>query len=133
MGIQHLVKKQSIYFWKYLNKRKTLGPEKCVVTLKLPLINKNSEVLETKINLMVSKTYYATNPRTIVFTSKPLLTTVSKDPISNLFKSIIIFQFSCCCKARYFGLTTRQLRKMIIKHFSKSVENFCYSEKKDNN
>ena len=32
------------------DKRKTLGPEKCLVTLKLPFINKSSEMLEYKLN-----------------------------------------------------------------------------------
>ena len=59
----------------------TIGPKKCVVTLKIPFINKSSEMLE-KIRKFIRNTYYAAKPR-IVFTSKPLLTLGDKDPISN--------------------------------------------------
>ena len=69
---------------KNLNKRKTFRPEKCVVTLKLQIINKSSEVLETKIRKFIKKTYDALNPR-IVLMSKTLLTK-DEDPISNLQK-----------------------------------------------
>ena len=79
---------------------------------------------------MIRNTYYAANLRT-VFTSKTLLTPGGKDPTSNLNKSMVIYQYSCCCKASYIGFTTRQLRKRIKEHAPKSVENFCFSDKKD--
>ena len=44
---------------------------------------------------------------------------------------MVIYQFSCCCKASYIGLTTRRLRKRIKDHAPKSVESFWFSEKKD--
>ena len=44
---------------------------------------------------------------------------------------MVIYQYSCCCKASYIGLTTRHLRKRIKEHVPKSVENFCFSDKKD--
>ena len=44
---------------------------------------------------------------------------------------MVIYQYSCCCKLSYTGLTTRHLRKNIIEHVPKSVENFCISFKKD--
>ena len=44
---------------------------------------------------------------------------------------MVIYQFSCFCKASYIGLTTRQLRKTVKEHIQKNVENFCLSEKKD--
>ena len=69
---------------KNLDKIKTIGPEKFTVTLKVPFINKSSEILEKKINYLIRNTYYAANPSRIVFTSKPLLTPGGKDPVSNL-------------------------------------------------
>ena len=42
-----------------------------------------------------------------------------------------IYQYSCCCTVSYIGLTTRQLRKRIKEHVSKSVDNFCCLDKKD--
>ena len=62
----------------------------------------------------------------------PLLTQGGKDPVSNLNNSIvIIYQYSCCCTASYIGLMTRHLRKRIKEHVPKNVENFCFSDKKD--
>ena len=83
---------------------------KCVISLTTSFINKSSEVLEKKIRQLIKNTYYSANPR-IVFTSKPLLAPGGNDPISNLNKSMVINQYSCCCKASYIGLTTRHLRK----------------------
>ena len=86
-------------------------------------------MLENKIRLLIRNTYYAANPR-IVFTSKPLLTSSGKDPISNLNKSRVIYQFSFC-KAIYIGLTTRYLRKRIKEYVPKSVMNFLLFRNKD--
>ena len=105
------------------------GPEKCTVTLKLPFIIKSSEVLEKKKQL-IRNTYYAANLR-IVFTTKPLLTPSGKDLVSNFNKSIVVFQYSCCCTASYIRFPTRQLRKRIKRYVPKNVDNFCYLDKKD--
>ena len=75
---------------KNLDKIQTIGPVKCTVTLKVPFINKSSEILEKKIKHLIRNTYYAANPR-VVFTSKPLLTPGGKDPVS-IFNIIMIFQ-----------------------------------------
>ena len=109
---QELVNKTIHLHVKNLDRIKTIGPEKCVVTLKIPFINKSSEMLEKKIRQLVRNTYYAAKPR-IVFTSKPLITPGGKDLISKLNNSMVIYQFSCCCTASYIGLTTRHLRKRI--------------------
>ena len=89
-----------------MDRIKTIGPEKCIVTLKVPFINKSSEILDKKNKHLIRNTYYAANPR-IVFTFKPLSTPGGKDPVSNFNKSMIIYQYSC------------------------SVDNFCFLDKKD--
>ena len=113
-----------------LDKRKKFGPEKCVVTLKLPFINKNSRILEKNVKQLIKNTYNAADPR-IILTSKPLIQPSGKDPISPLNKSMVIYQFSCFCKASYIGLTSRQLAKRIKEHIPKSVERFCDLKNKD--
>ena len=95
-----------------MDRIKTVGPEKCIVILKVPFINRSSEVLEKKTKHLIRNTYYAANSK-IVFTPKPLLTPGDNDPVSNFNKSMIIHQYSCCCTASYIGLTKRQLRKRI--------------------
>ena len=87
-------------------------------------------MLKKKIIKLTRITYYAAKAR-IVFTSKPLSTPGGKNPISITNKSMVIYQYSCCCKASYIGLTIRHLRKRIKDHVPKSVENFCFSKKKD--
>ena len=84
----------TINFWKNLDKIQTIGPVKCTVTLKVPFINKSSEILEKKIKHLIRNTYYAANPR-VVFTSKPLLTPGGKNTVSIFNKSMIIYQYSC--------------------------------------
>ena len=59
------------------------------------------------------------------------MTPSGKDPVSNFNKSMIKYQYSCCCTASYIGLTTRQLRKRIKEHVQKCVDNFCCLNKKD--
>ena len=127
---QQLVNKTISLHLKSLDKTNTFEPEKYVVTLKLPFLNKSSEMIEKKVKQLIKTTYFAASPR-IIFTTKPLITPGGKDPISNLNKSMVIYQFSCFCKASYIGLTTRQLRKRIKEHIPKSVGNFCLSEKKN--
>ena len=46
---QELVNKTIHLHVKNLDRLKTVGPEKCVVTLKIPFINKSLEMLEKKI------------------------------------------------------------------------------------
>ena len=86
-------------------------------------------MLEKKCRQLIRNTYYAANPR-IVFTSKPLLTPGGKYPISNLNKSVLIYQYSCCRKASYIGLK-KTAKKRIKEHAPTSVENFYFSDKKD--
>ena len=57
---------------------------------------KSSKKLKKKLQL-IRNTYYAANQR-VFFTSKSLLTPGGKDQISNLNKSMIIYQFSCRVK-----------------------------------
>ena len=43
---------------------------------------------------------------------------------------MVIYQYSCCGRTCFIGLTTRHLRKRIKEHVPKSVEKFCFSDKK---
>ena len=53
-GYQQGVVNKTIYLrLKNLDTTKTIGPEKCVVTFKIPFIHKSSEMLETKIRQLM--------------------------------------------------------------------------------
>ena len=71
---------------------------------------------------LISNNYYAASPRT-VFTSKLQLKPSGKNPISCCCK------LSCCYKASYIALTTRQ-PKNDKEQVSKSVKSYCFSYKK---
>ena len=89
-----------------MDRIKTIGPEKCIVTLIVPFINKSSEILEKIIKHLIRNTYYAANSR-IVLSTKPILTPDDKDPVSNFIKSMIVYQYSYCFTASYIRLSTR--------------------------
>ena len=106
---QELLNKINQLNFKNLDRLKTIGPEKCIVTLKVSFINKSSEIKEKKIRYLKRNTFYAANPR-IIFTTKPLLIPCFKVSVSNFNISMVVFQYSCCCTASYNELLTRQLR-----------------------
>ena len=64
---QELVNRTISNHLKNLNKTKLFGPQKCVVTLKLPFI-KNAVAFEKNIKQIVRSSYFAAKPR-IIFTS----------------------------------------------------------------
>ena len=95
---------------KSLNKRKLFAPQKCVITLKLPFINKYSIGLAKNIKQVNRSSHFAAKPR-IFSISRPIVTPGGKDQIAQLKKSIVVYQFDCFCKASYIGMTSRQLIK----------------------
>ena len=112
-----------------LKKDKEIGPEKCVITLKIPYINKRSVYLEKNIKQLIGTTFFAAKPR-VIFTSTPLLTPQGKDQISKFDKSMVVYQFKCYCDNSYIGQTTRQLKKRYKEHIPICVEKFLkFSEK----
>ena len=66
--IQELVNKTTKLYLKNLDRTKTIGPEICIVTLKVPFIYKTLELLKIDIKHLMRITYYAVNSR-IVFTT----------------------------------------------------------------
>ena len=127
---QELVNKTIELHLKSLNKTKPFGPEKCVITLLLPYINKNSRIIEKNINQLISKSYHSAKPR-VIFTSKPLIRPGGKDPISEFKKSMVVYQFNCFCEDSYIGMTSRQFGKRIKEHVPKSIEEFCKTSNKE--
>ena len=126
---QELVNRTITNHLKNLNKTKLIGPQKCIVTLKLPFI-KNVVAFEKNIKHIVRSSYFAAKPR-IIFTSTPLLIPGGKDPIPKLKQSMVVYQFDCFCKASYIGMTSRQLIKRVKEHIPKSIESYCNSKGKE--
>ena len=87
---QGLVNRTISNHLKDLNKTKLFGPQKCVVTLKLPFINRNAIAFEKNIKQIVRSSYFAAKPR-IMFTSTPLLVPGGKYPIPKHKQSMVVY------------------------------------------
>ena len=127
---QELVNKTISIHLINLNKSKLIGPRRCVVTLKLPFVNKNSIAVEKNIKQLIRGAYFAARPR-IIFTSMSLVKPGGKDLVPKFKKSMLVYQYDCFCKATYIGMTSRQLIKRVKEHVPKSVESYCNSEEKE--
>ena len=73
---------------------------------------------------MVSGTYHSAKP-IVIFLSKPMIRPRGKDPISELKKSMVVYQFICFCEDNYVGMTLRQFGKRIKEHIPKSIDELC--------
>ena len=78
---QELVNKTINLHLKSLDKVKTAGPDKCLITFLLPYVNRNSRILEKNIN-QISKSYYLAKLR-VIFLFRPLIRPGGKNPISD--------------------------------------------------
>nr|CAH8842106.1 unnamed protein product [Trichobilharzia regenti] len=75
-----------------------------------------SDILKRRITSSLRRTFFAATLR-IVFSSRPLICRSLKDKIPHLATSMCIYQFTCCCGARYIGRSTRILSKRIQEHY----------------
>ncbi len=97
------------------------GPAKCPVYLKLPYIGPTAELYRKKITDTVTKCYFAVKPR-IIFSSKPILRSSTKDFLPTHSRSNLIYMFKCCCDSTYVGRTSQRLENRILQHVPKSTQ-----------
>ncbi|CAH8603506.1 unnamed protein product [Dicrocoelium dendriticum] len=74
-----------------------------------------ADILSRRLKDAVEKTYFAARLR-IVYHNKPLLAKPLKDSLPSLTRSMLVYQYSCSCGARYVGRTTRRLSQRIREH-----------------
>ena len=98
-----------------LKRDKEVGTEKCVITLKIPYINKRSAYLKKNIKQLIISTFSAAKRR-VVFISSPMLAPEGKENIPTFNISMVIYQYKCYCDNSYIGLTSRQLKKRVTEH-----------------
>ena len=67
---QELVNKIINLHLKSFNKIKPAGLEKCLITLLLPYVNKNSRIVERNIKQLISKIYHPAKPRVIFLSNQ---------------------------------------------------------------
>ena len=85
-------------FCNILKEKKTFGPEKCPVYLKLPWIGNVSSKFENQINKAITSCFYAVKPR-VVYSTRVMLPSAKKDSVPTTQKSCAIYEFSCRCEA----------------------------------
>ena len=113
-----------------LNKTPTFGPVVDHVPIVLEFRGKSSYQLERCLKLAVKNCYHSASPRTI-FTSKPMISSISKDPIPFDDTSMVIYQFKCCCDNSYVGKTKRRIKARIREHVPKCVKDFIQNPSGD--
>ena len=117
---EQLVRRTMKYHRESMSRPKVAGPDKCIVSIKLPFLGMESNRLEKEIKTITRKCYHAVEPR-VIFQSRPILSHAHKDhiPISNT--SMIVYHYKCCCENNYIGQTCRRLLDRTKEHIPKCV------------
>ena len=100
---------------------KPIGPEKCLVYLKLPWIGNLSSKFENQISKAITSSYYAAKPH-VVYSTRVMLPSAKKDCIPAIQKSCVVREFSCQGEARYLGHTMQRLAERIKQHAPTSIK-----------
>ena len=74
-----------------------------------------SDIVTKRLSKALGQTFPAAQLR-IVYYSRPLLSSPLKDQVSQLAKSMLIYQFTCSCGACYVGRTMRHLIERAKEH-----------------
>ena len=103
------------------NKTPVEGPRKCPVYMRLPYIGSVSEDYSRRIKQAVSRCFGAVEPR-VVLKSQPMFPSATKDVLPTLYKSNVVYKYTCCCDRSYVGKTEQILLKRIREHIPLYVE-----------
>ena len=117
---EQLIRKTMKYHRESLSRPKLIGPEKCVVHIKLPFLGTESNRLEKELKVITRNCYHAVEPR-VIFQSKPILSHANKDRIPMSNTSMIIYHYKCYCENNYIGQTSRRLIDRMKEHIPKCV------------
>ena len=93
---------------------------KCPVYLKLPWIGNVSLRFEKQIRSTIQRCYGALEPR-IIYSTRPAFPSVHKDVLPTLQKSLVVYQYVCCCDSKYVGRTSQRLQDRINQHVPKFI------------
>ena len=88
---------------------------------RLPYLGPISESYRKNISGAVTRCYKTVNPR-VVFTSRAILPSSSKDAIPSHKRSQLIYHFECSCESSYVGMTSQRLESRIAQHVPKKIE-----------
>ena len=107
---------------------KRFGPEKCPVYLKMPWVGDVSLKYENQIKKAINFCFHTVNPR-VVYNTRVILPSIQKDCVPTHQKSLVVYEFSCRCEARYVGRTTERLEDRIKQHVPTSIRKKTHIER----
>ncbi|CAH8678749.1 unnamed protein product [Schistosoma rodhaini] len=104
------------YMYDTRKKSEILTVRKKPLYIKLPFNGDvASETLKDRLTKVISRTFYAAY-LALTFSSRPVMSTQTKDKLPELASSMCIYKFSCSCGDSYIGRTTRQLNQRMSEH-----------------
>ena len=65
----------------------------------------------------------------MVYNTRVILPSIQKDCVPTHQKSLVVYEFSCRCEARYVGRTTQRLEDRIKQHVPTSIRKKTYIER----
>ena len=96
------------------------GPRKCPVYVRLPWKGELSEKIGKQVRSSISRCYLASSPR-VIFTTKALLPSATKDVLPALHLSNVIYKYTCRCETVYVGRTSQRLEDRAKQHVPPSI------------
>ena len=96
--------------------------------MKIPWIGDVSLKYENQIKKAINFCFYTVNPR-VVYKTRVILPSIQKDCVPTHQKSLVVYEFSCRCEARYVGRTTQRLEDRIKQHVSTSIRKKVFIER----
>ncbi len=105
---------------------KKYGPQKCPVYLEMQWIGNVSLQFEDQINKTITKCCCdAANPR-LIFRTQKVLPSIQKDCMPTTQKSLVVYECSCECDARYIGCTSQRLADRVKQHVPTNIRNHIF-------
>lgn len=87
---------------------------------KLTWLDRKYQILIDKVYNSVSSTYFSIKLR-VVFETRPMFPSFTKDRFSCLSKISLIYKFKCQCETEYLGRTSVRLETKLDQHIPKFV------------
>ena len=77
---------------------------------------------EKQIKKAITKCYATVSPR-LVFSSRKIIPSIRKDSVPTTQNSLVVYEYSCRCDARYVGRTSQRLCDRVKQHVPSSIRN----------
>ena len=88
------------------------GPEKCLVSLKIPWIGNVSLKFEKQTKNVVNKCFGTVFTR-VIFLTRKMMPSIRKDRLPSIQRSNVVYKYLCHCDSAYVGRTSQRLEDRI--------------------